>query len=141
MYIPDALIKHWAGLSNDVLAAPPTLVQLTILNGESLSSVAVIPAGMRCVGLTTPTDWTDCDMSFQISFDGSTFYEVTNGNSTLLPDAVTGVKGGYSFYFSIWNTFRASFFKARSGSALSPSAQGGDRVLNLICVNCNAADH
>src|SRR5258707_7910046 len=114
MYIPDALIKHWAGLSNDVLAAPPTLVQLTILNGESLSSVAVIPAGMRCVGLTTPTDWTDCDMSFQISFDGSTFYEVTNGNSTLLPDAVTGVKGGYSFYFSIWNTFRASFFKARS---------------------------
>jgi hypothetical protein len=142
MHIPDNLIKHWANLSNNSLSAQPTLVGFGIANGKSLSKAVRIPAGMRGIGLLTPASWTNCTLSMQISFDNSTFYEMcdsTGGTAQLA--AITDVVGGISFYFSVWNMFRAPYLKVRSGTLASPTTQEGDRVLNLICVNCNAADH
>jgi hypothetical protein len=137
------IISNWLSWANDSLAVRPTLVPMTIANGESLSTVGVVPKGKRVLGLITPATWTDSSISLQISFNNSDFFEVTDGSSgdAAALAAITGVKGGYSFCIPVWTLFRAPYLKVRSGTLVSPTAQGADRVLNAICVNCNAADH
>jgi hypothetical protein len=140
MFINDAVIEHWATLGNDALSAPPAIVSATISSGESLSTVATVPDGYRAVGVALPDAWTDSSLSLQISFDNASWFEVTNGNLDPLPAELTGAKASYSVYLPVWNLFRASYLRIRSGTLLSPTTQDADRALLIICLKCNAAD-
>jgi hypothetical protein len=142
MFINDQVIEHWASLGNDALSAPPTLVPFTLHSGDSLSDAVEIPDGMRALGVGLPAAWTDSDLSMQVSFDGETFFEVTNAISPTLTQIYTNAgRAGFLNYISVWQLMRAKFFKLRSGSLGSETAQGADRVIQLVCINCNAADH
>jgi hypothetical protein len=142
MYIPDSLIKHWATLNNDSLSAVPTLVSCVISSGQSLSSAASIPEGMRPIAAALPAAWTDSDISFSVSFDNSIFYEVTDGNTTTSPLILSGAgRVSYIFFLPVWQLARCQYVRIRSGSSVSPTNQEADRTIQVVCVNHNASDH
>jgi hypothetical protein len=122
------------GLSG-LFAPPAVLVPVTIASGESLSTAAAIPTGYVAAGITLPAAWTGSSLTFQISFDGSTWFEVTDGSSGAIVDKVlTDAAASQAIYTPVWNLFRASFLKVRSGTHGSPTAQGGDRGISIICL-------
>ena len=79
--------------------------------------------------------------TFQASADGSAFFEVTDAPPALDFLTFTGAKAGMLIYAPTWNSARLPYLKVRSGTMAEAQAQGGDRTLNLIVVNTNAADH
>jgi hypothetical protein len=141
MFINDSLIRHWAGLDNDARSAAPTLVPFTLHSGESLSDAVQVPAGQRAISFTLPADWEDSSLTFQASADGSAFFEVTEALTALDFLTFTGAKAGMLIYAPTWNSARLPYLRVRSGTLAEAQTQSGDRTLNLIVVNTNAADH
>jgi hypothetical protein len=141
MYIPDNLIRHWAGLSNDAASAKPVVTPFTLHSGQSLSDAVVVPDGMRPLGLTLPSNWTSSSLSFQISYDGAEFFETMDGYSTMAPLVFTGAVASIALYIPTWSLLRGQAIKVRSGSLASPTVQGGDRVMQLVCIFATAVDH
>jgi hypothetical protein len=131
-------------VGNDVLAGTPTLVPFTLHSGQSVSDAVAVPNGKRPISLAIPSGWEDSDLTFQAGFDSAdgTFFEVQEALSTVIPFKLTGGgRAGTLLYFPVWQTARAPFIRVRSGTVDSPATQSGDRILNLVCITCAAADH
>jgi hypothetical protein len=108
--------------------SPPPVLSATILSGAALSSVFEV-AGARAIGLQLPTI-TSAVISFQGSFDGTTFADCVDsaGAEITLGTATVGGK----FYFLPATLGGPPFLKVRSGTSAAPVNQGADRVLQLV---------
>ncbi len=156
MFINDPLVKRWNQLAADFANAPAVLIPVTILNGESLSSAAALN-GLKLVGFALPAAFTKAHFTFQISWDGTTYYEVldtTRRDPTLNevdldadPQSLGtrnwtlvnfGVAGG-TFITGAANFNRASYIKVRSGTPEAPTNQAGDRIINVIAMSHGAS--
>lgn len=106
----------------------------TIANGASLSGEVVIPDGLAPVGIIMPGTWTTATLSFEVSYDGTTFSPLFDGSGEINPAAAA------SRYISLDPTkFRGvSRMKVRSGTSASAVAQGADRVLTVVFAKAGA---
>jgi hypothetical protein len=133
----------------------PTLVQVVIASGQSLSSAGVLN-GYKIVGLALPAAWTKCHLTFQASYNGTDYFEIfdinrrdptlneidldadpqslSTKNWTLVNFGQDGgmiVTGGAHFG-------KAQAIKIRSGTPEAPVAQGADRIIQIITMSHGA---
>ena len=100
----------------------------TLANAASLSD-AIDLNGTTMVGYIIPAAWTAADITFQVSVDGTNFNNLYNqfGNEVkhivaasrfivLTPSDMAGVR----------------YIKFRSGTNITPVAQGAQRLINLV---------
>ena len=108
---------------------------VTIPSGQAVSGSAAATDGRQVVGMITPANWTAADISFQVSYDGVSFYPLyfpsTDGlqEYVIIPGAVTGA------YFcpidpTIWMGVR--FVKIVSGRNGAGVNQAADRNIQLV---------
>jgi hypothetical protein len=108
------------------------IVDAVIANGQSLSGL--IPLGNETLcGIQMPAAWTAADLSFQVSYDGTTWAEMIDQAGANI--AVTGPAA--SEYVAFNNATIAlfagvRFLKIRSGPVGAPVAQGAARTLKCF---------
>lgn len=103
-------------------------VSVTIASGASLSS-AVDLLKYSLVGIQMPGTWTAANLTFQGSYDGSTFanlYDETQEVTLTSPTASVFIVLDPAKYLSLRS------LKVRSGTSGTPVTQGADRALQLI---------
>jgi hypothetical protein len=130
-HVTDQVINRLVSALASANTAPPVLLPATIAAGESLSGIVAVPKGMRLWALALPARWTESAISYQLSFDGSAFYEPCDSAGAALVETAPGV-GGSAFAVSSYALLRSSFVRVRSGSAASPVQQVAHRTLQLI---------
>lgn len=108
----------------------PTTVTATIAAGSSLSDAADLSAGTMYY-LIAPDDWDAADLSFQVSEDNVTFYDLFDNKGYEVTRLV--VTGAAVNTDPTW-TQAAMWLKLRSGPRVSPVAQDADRVFKLVLV-------
>lgn len=105
------------------------LVQTAIItNGAALSDD--IPCrDWPAIGLIMPAAWTAADLTFQVSIDGTNYYNLYDdgGNEVLVDAAVDR-------YVALPPTLFAGVlqFKVRSGTSGTPVNQGADRTITIV---------
>lgn len=95
----------------------------TILNGQTTSD-SIDLQGRGLVGLILPAAFTGSAITFQMSLDGSTFYNVYNAANTQLSMTVTQ---GRAYLFNPGDLLSVRYIKLVSGSS-----EGGNRSITLI---------
>lgn len=101
---------------------------VTITNGTSLSNAALLQK-YRLVGILMPATWTAAAMTFQVSVDGTNFFDLYDSSGAEV--SYTVVQGHYVFTTPAnWAGIR--FLKVRSGTGGAAVSQGGDRIVSLI---------
>jgi len=104
----------------------------TIAENGSLSN-AINVDGKRIVGIQTPASWTAADLTFQASFDGTTFNDVYDEAETEV--TVQGAASRYTALDAVALELSGlPWIKIRSGTTGSPVAQGAERVLIVVMV-------
>lgn len=103
----------------------------TIANGASLSDAVDLNTG-ALFGIVMPSDWTAASLTFQVTFDGTTFVNLydTAGNEITWTAAVSQ----YLQDAAPAKWFGVRAVKVRSGTSGTPVNQGGARSLTLITV-------
>lgn len=96
---------------------------VTIASSATTSGSADLQ-GLGLVGLIMPAAFTGTTMSFQVSIDNSTFYDLYNTNNTLVSMAVTQ---GRAYSFVPGDLLGYRYIKVKSGST-----EGGSRVITLV---------
>ena len=155
MWINDPLVKRWNQLAADFANEPAVLIPVTIANGASLSSVGALK--LKIVGFALPAAYTKSHLTFQLSWDGDTFYEMLDTGrmdpTTKFIDADNdpqslGTKNytlvhygqaGYAFITGAAYFARAQYLKIRSGTPESPTNQDDDRIINIITMSHGAS--
>lgn len=102
--------------------------QVTITSGQSLSP-AVDLLKYSLVGIQMPATWTAASITFQGSYDASTFanlYDETQEVTLTSPAASLFILLDPAKYIALRS------LKIRSGTSGTPVAQGGDRIITLI---------
>jgi len=103
-------------------------VNAVIANGGSLSPAVELGGRWSLVGIKYPSAWTPAVLTFQVSFDGSTY-------DTLLDDAGNAISKTVSAdqYRELDSSeFKSAvFIKLRSGTAAAPVAQLAERTFTL----------
>jgi len=112
-----------------VQRSPPRIVQsLVIAAGETVSDNVDV-RGDTLVGIVFPDNWTDADLSFQVSYDdGETWHTVYNQTGTLVK--VTGIVAG-----AMHAVPAASLMSISSFRLVSSVAQSEDVTLDLILLS------
>lgn len=102
---------------------------VNIASGASLSE-AIHVGNLSLVGVYTPSPWTSADVTFQVSHDNVTWYEMrdVNGNYYTLPT----VGGGAYRPVAPADFIGPRWLKVRSGTLAAPVNQGGARVIPLV---------
>ncbi len=96
---------------------------VTIANGATTSGVIDLD-GLGLVGMIMPAAFTGTTVTFQISDDNVTFYDLYNTNNTALSATVTQ---GRAYLFVPGDFVGVRFLKVKSGST-----EGGARVIKLV---------
>lgn len=112
-------------------SAPGILLQqVTIANGESLSTAAYLGGG-DLVGVLTPETWTDASIRLQGSLDGINFFPMQDGNGN---DVLLSVPSGVQVFLSLTVQIRitALWIKALSETDGTPVDQEQDCVITLM---------
>lgn len=101
---------------------------IVIASGASLSAATNL-GGRIPVGVYIPATWTAAGLSFEVSYDGTTFTPVTDDEGTEYTAVVTASK-----YVSLDNTkfFGASHIKLRSGDSGTPVNQAAERTVVVM---------
>jgi len=102
---------------------------VTIANGASLSG-AVDLAGYRVMAVQMPAALTGTSVTFQTSFDGTTYgnlYDTTGTEES----AVVAASRVVWLEPATFVTFE--YIKVRSGTAGTPTTELGDRIIKLLC--------
>lgn len=142
-------LVHGLQQSGVLADAAPTLVPVTIANGQSLSSAGALN-GLKPIGFALPASFTKCDLSFQVSWDGSTWFEVLDSgrhDETGLdldadPQSVATASWTLKNFGQSgllvtgpWWFGNAQYLKIRSGAGPeNPTAQGAERTLYVVCL-------
>lgn len=114
-----------------MLSAHKRTVAVTIAINESLSGAVAVGDGVF-TGIVMPAAWTAAVLTFQASFDGTTFYNLydeAGGEYTIAADAsryITVPAGDFA---------GVRFLKVRSGTAAAAVNQAAARTLSLIVRN------
>lgn len=103
-------------------------VPVVIANGASLSA-AVNLNNRILTGIFMPAGWTAAGMSFQVSDDGVTYYDLQTDAAEYTAAAAAAQYIGLN---NLW-FFGARFVKVRSGTAAAAVNQGAARSLLLAC--------
>jgi hypothetical protein len=98
----------------------------TILAGQSLSSPIDCTTGAPII-IFIPHEWTPSHLTFQVSADGSSFYDLFDHNTFEV--ALNAVPGTCVRLGPGWTGL---FFKLRSGSREHPIAQEADRQIVIM---------
>jgi hypothetical protein len=109
---------------------PKLTLHLTIPAGESLSSSGDLSARSVLL-ILAPIDWTPANVSFMISDDNISFYNLTDHDGE---EVTRAIKPGCAIMVDSAVTQAATYVAVRSGSAESPIEQEADRTLTLICI-------
>jgi hypothetical protein len=103
-------------------------VSATIAAGTAMSDAADLRAGVPTL-LLTPDDWSAANVSFQVSTDGTTFFDLIGAD-----DAETHLAMGADRAILLPGDLlqAASYVRIRSGSSAHPVPQAADRVFTLV---------
>lgn len=104
-------------------------VAVTIANGTALSS-AVDLYGGQLVGVQMPAAWTAAALTFQGSYDGTTFGNVKGTDGTEVSWTVAAGEVIRAFHYEAFWGLR--HLKVRSGTAGTPVNQTAERTLQLL---------
>jgi hypothetical protein len=103
---------------------------LTIPAGQSLSN-SVDLTTLAVAMITAPPDWTDANISFQVSDDNASFYDLFDAQGIQI---LRTFKAGRAVIVDPTMTQAALYARVRSGSAENPIEQEADRILKFICI-------
>lgn len=103
-------------------------IAFTIANGTSLGPSISLGAGLP-VTILMPAAWTTANLTFQISYDGTNFYNLYDdaGNEVTVTAAASEALAIDPSYFQ-----GALYLKVRSGTNGTPANQGADRILSVV---------
>lgn len=110
------------------MAAPSATTTAAIASGTSLSSPIDLSKG-ALVYMLTPSAWTAADLTFQISEDNITFYDLFDNAGFELKRTITP---GVAVLVDTKWTEAAMWIKLRSGSRVKPINQAADRPFTLM---------
>lgn len=112
---------------------PSTALTATIATGASLSDVVTIPDGFRVDALAIPAGWTTANMTFQVSIDGTNFYDAYEYGNELLFYPIAGK----ATCLGPENSLKISkrYLKVRSGTAATAVAQTTGAAISLWLVS------
>lgn len=99
-----------------------------IANGASLSA-AVTLQRRPILAILVPSDWDDATLSFQVSQDGLTYYELVDEAGEYVSLTVDAGRMLRVSNPDQWSGF--NYMKLRSGSSASPVTQSGAKTLTL----------
>jgi hypothetical protein len=105
-----------------------TVTAATIANGGSLSHAIDLGVG-RLVGITTPAGLTQTTLSFQASYDGTTWNDVYSDGG--IEKTIT-VGASRRVVLSPADWYGIRHLRIRTGTSASPSTVSADRVFQLI---------
>lgn len=106
-------------------------LSVTIASGASLSSAIGLGA-KSFVGIAMPATWTAASITFQVSYDGSTFLNLFDANGTEIMIASASAAASQAAMVDRNLLRGAALIKVRSGTAAVPVNQGADRVLGVL---------
>ena len=101
---------------------------VTISSGQSLSP-AINTGGGLLVGIQMPASWTSADLTFQGSFDGTTYTNLYDSLGTEITAAAAASRGISALNSSVFAAF--NFVKIRSGTSGAAVNQAADRIITL----------
>lgn len=106
----------------------------TIASGANLSD-AIALKGFTPVMIIMPGTWTAASLSFQISYDGSTYVNLYYLSSLAVTEyALTSPAASYAIALPASTMFTgATHLKVRSGTAGSAVNQDAARTMTVIC--------
>lgn len=105
----------------------PSIVAVAIMAGESLSDSVDVSVGSAAYVLM-PGDWDGANLTFQVSFDDVTYWDVFDevGNEIMYAcraGTAVRIKGGLQ---------SVGYFKIRSGTSDAPVVQSEDRNFKVV---------
>lgn len=103
----------------------------TIANGASLSG-AVDLGTLRLFAIQMPTSWTSANLTFQVSTDGTNYYNLYDDTGTEVTWTAAASQVIQSSNPGRWLAFQ--YLKVRSGTSGSAVNQGGARTLTFVAV-------
>ena len=103
-------------------------LDVAIANGAALS-IAYNLKGRVPAGIYMPAAWTAANLTFQVSQDGVTYYNL----HTSAGEYALTTSAGIFLPLTAENFFGANFIKVRSGTSGTPVNQGAARALVLMC--------
>lgn len=106
-------------------------VTATIAADASLSSA--VNLGNDAPGhVRMPDAWTAAPLTFQVSYDGSSFSNLMNDDGTEFTRPTSGnAVAGATYKLPLADFYTAKYMKVRSGTAASPTAQAASRAVKL----------
>ena len=106
-------------------------ITATIANGAAVSD-AMHLAAMRLFAIQMPATWTTADLTFQGSFDGTTYADVYDELGT---EVTVDAAAARFIILDPAKFLGLQKFKIRSGTTGSPVNQGGARLIQVIGVS------
>lgn len=100
----------------------------TIANGQSLSD-AIDLGERRAVRIVMPAGWTAAALTFQSSYDGTTFNDLYDESGN---EVSYTVAAGRSVRLPVGDWLGVRYLKIRSGSSGTPVNQGAARSLVVV---------
>lgn len=108
--------------------APRVNVTATIPAGQSLSNAIDLSVG-KAVLFHMPAAWTPAMLTFQLSPDGTSFWNDVVDFKT--KEVTLNVRPGTSINMADWTAIVSGFLKLRSGSSKGPVPQEADRMFTI----------
>jgi hypothetical protein len=99
----------------------------TIANAASLSDAVTIAAGKQVRGFKIPAAWTAAVMTFDVSYDGTNYFSLTDPNGVEFQQAVT-----VDTFVPFPTVVGITNIKLRSGTKGSVVAQGAQRLVSVL---------
>ncbi|MEJ0062403.1 MAG: hypothetical protein WDO70_04180 [Alphaproteobacteria bacterium] len=105
------------------------------LNLDAISGVAEAgqavsqKLGMRLGGIVMPAAWTAAGLTFQVSADGTSFFDLRDKNDN---EVTMTVSAGKAYLLDLADWVTVPWIKIRSGASASAVNQGADRTLTLL---------
>ena len=107
---------------------PAALNTVTILSGASLSS-SVSLGKSQPIALQLPAAWTAASVSFQVSADGTSWFNLFKDDGT---EATATVGASQHIPLNLPDLPGILYLKVRSGTSALAVAQAADRVINVV---------
>lgn len=104
---------------------------VTIASGASLSGALNI-ASRNFFGIIMPSSWTSASLTFQGSFDGTTYYNLYDEGGNEVTFTVAASR--YVIISTPAKFLGLKKLKIRSGTSGSAVNQGGDRTIGVIVI-------
>ena len=122
------LLATLNGFAQQQLVGPLYSENVTITSGTSVSTTLDLKS-RPIVGVALPSSWTTADITFQVSFDGTTWHDVYSiwGDELIVPAAASRY-----ITFSTYESLGARYIRVRSGTAASAVNQAADRTLRIL---------